>query len=156
MLAVSQAPIARSFTMPAARPQISGSGGSTIIRNHEQIATVAGSVSFAAGLSLYAWLSGRARGYEKYRLRRFRAYYVPADTGTTTVGEIYVGFDYDPVDAAPSSLAAMSAYETMPPNECTMVSVSTQACDACLTASNIRRFAVVLSLVIFSCMMLLL
>jgi hypothetical protein len=120
MLAVSQAPIARSFTMPSARPQISSVAGSTIIRNHEQIATVAGSVSFAAsryrinpGLSLFAWLSGRARGYEKYRLRKFRAYYVPANTGTTTVGEIYVGFDYDPVDAAPSTLAALSAYETM-------------------------------------------
>jgi hypothetical protein len=95
------------------------SGRETIVTGHEQIATINGSVAFAAtkhpinpGLPLYAWLSDRAKGWEKYRFRKFEVVYVPAEAVTTTAGSIYLAIDYNPSDAAPSILPAMSTYET--------------------------------------------
>jgi hypothetical protein len=95
------------------------SGRETIVTGHEQIATVLGSVAFAStkhpinpGLGLYAWLSDRARGWEKYRFKKFEVVYVPAEAVTTTAGSIYLAIDYNPSDAAPSTLPAMSTYET--------------------------------------------
>lgn len=116
----SAAPIARNFRVRNAQPQMRElSSGSTLITGHEEIATVAGSVSFAAtryrfnpGLPLFTRLSQLAATYEKYRVRRLEFVYVPANAVTTTPGVVYLAADYDPVDAAPASLAALSTYET--------------------------------------------
>jgi len=93
-------------------------GRITVISGHEQISTVNGSVLFSSsatavnpGLSLYTWLSERSLGWEKYMFKRFDVIYIPAEAVTTTPGSIYLAAEYDPKDAAPVSLAAMSTYE---------------------------------------------
>lgn len=101
------------------KPTIKTVNGKTIIVGHEEFATLSGSVAFAAtrhlinpGLSgMFAWLSGRATGYDKYRVVRLEYHYVPAEAVTTTAGVVYMAFDYDPDDAPPSTLAALSTYE---------------------------------------------
>ncbi len=104
--------------MPQA-PRLITRNGKTIVVGHENFATVSGSVAFGAtryqvnpGLaSLFAWLSGRASGYEKYRLHKLEVAYVPAEAVVTTAGVVYLAFDYDPDDAAPTTLASLSTYE---------------------------------------------
>jgi len=80
---------------------------------------VNGSASFEAtaysiqpGLALYTWLSQRARGWEKYRFRKFEVTYIPEAAVTTTTGSVYLAAEYNPSDQAPASLAALSTYET--------------------------------------------
>jgi hypothetical protein len=79
---------------------------------------VNGSSSYSAtkielnpGLPVLPWLSPQAKSWEKYRWN-VTAHYVPSNAVTTTPGKIYLAADYDPVDAAPSTQAAISAYET--------------------------------------------
>jgi len=112
-------PNALPASVRPAAPQIITRNGKTIIVGHEEFATLSGSVAFAAtryqcnpGLaSLFAWLSGRAQGYEKYKLHALELVYVPAEAVVTTAGVVYLAFDYDPDDAAPGSLASLSTYE---------------------------------------------
>ncbi len=112
-------PAAMSTRIVPRAPEISTVNGRSIIKAHEQIATVSGSVAFATtkyfvnpGLPIYTWLSGQAAGWEKHHIKKFQIVYVPAEAVTTTAGSIYLAFDYDPMDAAPSNLAALSTYET--------------------------------------------
>jgi hypothetical protein len=112
-------PIAKSVNVTPQRPSMSEQNGKTIVRGHEQFATLNGSTAFAAtrkqinpGLSnIFAWLSDRAKGYEKYRIRKLEVKYVPAEAVVTTAGVVYLAFDYDPDDAPPTTLAALSSFE---------------------------------------------
>ncbi len=111
-------PTAKAVRVIPRPPQVQNTGRSTMITGHEQIATVSGSVSFAAtkygtnpGLTQFAWLSSRAAGFEKYRYRRFVVHYIPDKAVTTTPGSVFLAADFDPSDAAPGSLADMSTYE---------------------------------------------
>lgn len=112
-------PAASSTRVMSRAPEIHSSNGKSVVRAHEQIATVSGSVGFSAtkyqvnpGLSIYTWLSGQATGWEKHRVRKFQVVYVPAEAVTTTAGSVYLAFDYDPMDSAPQTLAALSTFET--------------------------------------------
>lgn len=106
--------------MSSQRPVIRSNGRMTTVRNHELIGSVNGSASFTAtkyevnpGLeSLLAWLSSQAQKWEKYRWRKLCLHYVPSNAVTTTPGKVYLAADYDPMDSAPSTQAALSAYET--------------------------------------------
>lgn len=118
-LEVSAAPAARNYRVRPRPPVMSSNSRSTVVQGHEEIATVNGSVSFAAtryrfnpGLDVYTRLAKVANTFEKYRVRKLEFVYVPAESVTTTPGVVYLAADYDPVDAAPASLAALSTYET--------------------------------------------
>ncbi len=113
------APAAVSTKVLSRAPEVVSRNGRSIIKAHEQIATVSGSVGFSTtkyyvnpGLGIYTWLSGQAAGWEKHRIRKFQVVYIPAEAVTTTAGSVYLAFDYDPMDAAPASLASLSTYET--------------------------------------------
>lgn len=87
------------------------------------VSAVAGSTSFSAtkyavnpGMAAFAWLSDRAKGYEKYSWVEFRAEYRPSDGSTQTKGRVYMALDYDPSDPAPSSKSAMIPYESRSDN----------------------------------------
>jgi hypothetical protein len=67
------------------------------------------------GLSSFTWLSQRALGWEKYKFLRLEFVYIPSTAVTSTPGSVYLGLDYDPTDAAPGSLGAMSSYESFEP-----------------------------------------
>jgi hypothetical protein len=94
-------------------------GRDTVIEGHELLSTINGSVTFSAtrfrinpGLTTYTWLSERAKGWEQYRFEDIHFVYVPSNAVTTTPGSVYLVADYDPSDPAPSSLAALSTYQT--------------------------------------------
>jgi len=119
LLTYTDTPSARQVHVRSRTPIIRTNTNSTIIDGHEQIATVSGSVSFVTtkyqvnpGLGFYTWLSSRATGWEKYKLRKFEIMYVPAEANTTTPGSVYLAADYDPNDPPPSTLQALSTYET--------------------------------------------
>ncbi len=112
-------PAAKNVNVSAVAPIISNRDGVCHIIGQEQIATINGSVTFNAeqfkfnpGLTTYSWLSLQAVGWEKYRVKQLEFVYVPAEAVTTTPGTIYLAYDYDPSDAAPSSLASISTYES--------------------------------------------
>ncbi len=118
-LSTKAIPAAKNVNVAPIAPVISTRDGVCHIIGQEQIATVNGTVSFSAtqvkfnpGLPIYTWLSLQAIGWEKYRVKQLEFVYVPAEAVTTTPGTIYLAYDYDPVDAPPSSLASISTYET--------------------------------------------
>lgn len=118
-LDVRSAPAARNFRVVPRQPTTRSMGKNTIIEGHEEIATVFGSTAYAAtryrvnpGLPIFTRLSEIAKTFEKWRARKLQFVYVPVESVTTTPGAVYLCADYDPVDPAPASLAALSTYET--------------------------------------------
>jgi hypothetical protein len=144
----SNTPAARNVRVQSRQPVIRSSGGKCFISGHEEIATISGSVTFTAtkyeinpGLPLYTWLKTQAIGWEKYKFRKLQYVYVPAEAVTTTAGSIYLCADYDPTDAAPSSLAGLSTYETQCNSrvyESTSLNVSSQRMFDGIQAKKIR------------------
>jgi len=112
-------PIARSYTMASQSPRLQTRSGRTIVRNHELIATIPNSTSYSGvkyginpGLStIFPWLASQAIKWEKYKWNKFSVHFVPSTAVSTTAGKITLAFDFNPYDAAPASLADMSAYE---------------------------------------------
>jgi hypothetical protein len=115
----SVVPAATNVRVVSRQPTIRSERGKCVISGHEQIATINGSPTFSAtkyainpGLSDYTWLQTQAKGWEKYKFRHLQWVYVPAEAVTTTPGSVYICADYDPDDAAPETLPALSTYET--------------------------------------------
>jgi hypothetical protein len=82
----------------------------------ERITTISGSTAFAVGTSLYCnpglassfpWLAGHAQLFEKYRVHKL-IYRYKNLKGTSSAGNILMSFDYDSLDAAPSTAIAMT------------------------------------------------
>jgi hypothetical protein len=122
MKTVSKAfPIARNISVVQSEPIIRHFGKMTSVTHHELITSVSGSSSFSSaryesnpGISTtFPWLYALAQKYEKYRFRRLELVYIPSKAVVTTPGTVYLSVDYDPDDAAPSSEAAISTYETL-------------------------------------------
>lgn len=118
-LSVRSVPAARTYHVEPRPARIKSGLKSTVISNHELIATVNGSVAFTStrysvnpGLLLYTWLSTQAAGWEKYKFRKLNFVYVPAEAVVTTPGSVYLAAEYDPNTAPPSSLQGLSTYET--------------------------------------------
>jgi len=119
LLTYTDTPAARQVVVKNRPPVVRTGNNATRITGHEQIATVNGSIGFTStkyqvnpGLGFYTWLSSRAVGWEKYKLIKFEVMYVPAEANTTTPGSVYLVADYDPTDPPPSSLQALSTYES--------------------------------------------
>lgn len=78
------------------------------IVHRELVATVNGSVAFAAtsysinpGFALtFPWLSTQASGWEQYRFNKLNFEFVTR-TATTTLGSVILSPDYDPLDPPP-------------------------------------------------------
>jgi hypothetical protein len=97
------------------------SGDSAFIEGDIEFLNVNNSTSFSAvRIELNPGLSSTfgtraaniAKGYERYRFVRLQASYVPTEAVTTTSGQVYLAAEYDPNDDAPSSLQALSTYQT--------------------------------------------
>jgi len=80
-------------------------------RECERVGTVVGSVSFANVLNLainpglaesFPWLSGVAQHYERYRIDSLKVRYKNLK-GTSSDGNVLMSFDYDTLDAGPTS-----------------------------------------------------
>lgn len=89
-------------------------------RECERIGTIVGSSSFANALSLqtnpglsasFPWLSGHAGLFEKYKVHKL-VYRYKNLKGTSTDGNVIMSYDYDTLDAPPSSaiLATQSTH----------------------------------------------
>lgn len=64
-----------------------------------------------ANFVLFPWLSGIARGFEKYRFTRLSFRFVPSNP-TTAPGRFYAAVDYDYNDEPASSLPTLMSNET--------------------------------------------
>jgi hypothetical protein len=53
-----------------------------------------------------------ATGFEKYCFEKLEATYIPGQSVVTTPGTLYLAAEYDPNDDAPTSLQALSTYQT--------------------------------------------
>lgn len=118
-MSVRSVPAARTYHVESRPARIRSGLKSTVISNHELIASVNGSHEFAStrysvnpGLLMYTWLSTQAAGWEKYKFKKLNFVYVPAEAVVTTPGSVYLAAEYDPNTAAPSSLQGLSTYET--------------------------------------------
>jgi hypothetical protein len=118
-MSIRSVPAARTYHVESRPARIKSGLKSTVISNHELIATVNGSQEFATmrysvnpGLLIYTWLSTQAAGWEKYKFKKLNFVYVPAEAVVTTPGSVYLAAEYDPNTAPPSSLQGLSTYET--------------------------------------------
>jgi len=89
---------------------------SILYKECERVGTVNGSVSFGVVLNLacnpgisasFPWLSGHALLYEKYRVNKL-VYRYKNLKGTASDGNIVMMFDYDTLDAAPTTAVEMT------------------------------------------------
>ena len=122
VLSVRQRPVpaATNVRVQPGRPQSTSTKDGVRVRGAEVFLDVPGSVgfqttiaSFNPGLDSLPWLSNQAAGWEKYRVHGLKIRYVPSLAVTTTAGSVYLAFDYDASDGASSTLADLSAYDTM-------------------------------------------
>lgn len=100
-------------------PLQAGAGRKLIVQNFELVHTANGSAGvFSSGgdvcnpglASNYPWLSGIAKQYVKFNWRFLRYIYVPT-CSTATAGSTFFMFNYDYLDAGPSSLAQVAQSE---------------------------------------------
>jgi len=82
------------------------------------------------GLPSFPWLSGQSQGWEKYRFRSLSFSYVPIYATTASAGSVFLGIDYDPTDAAPNTLAALSSFESLK---------SSRMWDSCSLQGQVRK-----------------
>lgn len=109
-----QVPASAGVMLGRSNPYVRSNGNGTIVQNVEVAANVA--VSATVGnqvvqcnpVQVGAWLTGLAANYSKWRWRSLRFFYVPV-CPTSTPGSIHMGLQYDNVDAAPSTVATISA-----------------------------------------------
>jgi len=113
-------PAATSVSIRARQPTIVTTPRGTRVTGAELVAVLNGSTGFSSGriavnpgLPDFVRLSNQAAGFEKYKIRRWKIRYVPSQAVTTTAGSVYLGFDYDPTDAPPTTLAALSTYASL-------------------------------------------
>jgi len=105
--------VSYSNRMVTSRARISsnrGKKGPTVITHRELInGSILGSTSFAVSntyslnpgiATTFPWLSTQASQYEEYRFRSLVFHYIPI-AGTTTVGDVHLIPDYDPVNPPP-------------------------------------------------------
>lgn len=91
----------------------------TLIEGHEIFADAIGyedfttrGYNFNPGLAIYERLSQLALAYEKYKVRKLEVVYVPTKALVVTPGAIYLTAEYDPSESEPTTMNALSAYET--------------------------------------------
>jgi hypothetical protein len=82
----------------------------------ERVSTIVGSTAFAVGSSItcnpgltssFPWLSGHAQLFEKYKIHKL-IYRYKNLKGTSSAGNVLMAFDYDSLDAPPSTAIAMT------------------------------------------------
>lgn len=106
-----------SLTFTNGEPNIDtshGASGVMIVSHKEFFVDVQSSTAFTVSSHfinpgnqlLFPWLSKIAMGFEFYRFRKLKFYYVTS-TNTSNVGSVMSAFDYDPTDAVPDGKAAM-------------------------------------------------
>lgn len=114
------APVARTLRGYTVRaPQVSGNlGGRSITISHrEYIQDVSGTVLFTAlpfpvnpGRDIcFPWLADLASRYERYQFSKLRFLYEPR-CPTTMAGTVVLAFDYDALDAAPTTKQDVYSY----------------------------------------------
>lgn len=113
-------PLAKNYVIQPQPTRATDIGrNETLIEGHEIFAEAIGhdtflskGFSFNPGLALYERLSKLALAYEKYRVRKLEVVYVPTRAVTITPGAIYLTAEYDPSETPPSSMNALSSYES--------------------------------------------
>lgn len=92
--------------------------GSVVITERERIASVNGSSSFALALThtlnpgliaSFPWLSNIANQYDKYRVHK-AIYRFKTARGTSSAGNVLMGFDKDPTDSPPGTAMEMTQH----------------------------------------------
>lgn len=88
------------------------------VRHREYVAEVPGATAWTvtsyvvqpALQTLFVWLASIAGNFEKYRLRALRFYY-ETESATSQAGSVVFAFDFDALDAAPTSKQAALSYK---------------------------------------------
>lgn len=113
-------PIANSFHVLPRPPKTFSAGRNTVIDGSELFGDVESRTvpafgvrqfRFNPGLVVFERLSKIASAFEKYTIRKLQIVYVPTRAVVTSPGSVHLAADFDPDDAPPSSLAALSTYE---------------------------------------------
>lgn len=113
-------PVSKSFHVVPKPPRTSTAGRNTIIDGSELFATLDTQLEpefssniyrFNPGLDLYQRLSKISLAYEKYTVKKLQIVYVPTRATTITPGSVYLAADFDPSEAPPSNISALSTYE---------------------------------------------
>jgi len=108
--------VAASSTMMSTNPRIVKTSTGYIVEHRELVATIAGSVGFAANfypvnpglVTTFPWLSTLAQSYEQYRFNALQFEFITR-AATADRGSVLMVPEYDPTDPAPLSEAAASA-----------------------------------------------
>lgn len=115
------APISKSFSVISRPMTIKSNGKYSDVPFQIEVAVINNTTTFTAqsfalnpGLSstFGTRLANIASGFEKYRFLNLSSTYVPTAAVTTTAGQVYQAAEYDPNDAPPDSLQALSTYQT--------------------------------------------
>lgn len=141
------APVAMNYRMPRSLPKLTssvGKDGRMTVRNSELfVDPFLGNPLFEItefevnpGLRSFKWLSQIANAYEEYRWTRLEFHYVPSGATTITAGQVLMAIDYDPDDSPPSTLEAMTTYQTF--SEARAWSRSAITCSASMMHETMR------------------
>lgn len=113
-------PLTKSYHVEPKPSRMSSAGKNTVIDGSELFATVdtllvpefnSKIYRFNPGLDLYPRLSKIALAYEKYTVRKLQVVFVPTRATTITPGSVYLAADFDPCEAPPGNISALSTYE---------------------------------------------
>lgn len=112
-------PIAMSIRTQGGQPKITTGKTSVIVSHTEYIQDLATTgfdlriikLPINPGLpASFPWLNLLAAGYESYKIRRFRARYLPS-APTTLAGYVIMAFDFDPSDNSPTDKVSIMQYD---------------------------------------------
>lgn len=114
-----EAPIAMSIRTQGGQPKITTGRNMVIISHTEYIQDLATTdqnlrvikIPINPGLpASFPWLNLLAAGYESYKIKSFRARYLPS-VATTLAGYVIMAFDFDPSDNNPTDKVSMMQYD---------------------------------------------
>jgi len=100
-------------------PSMVMNGPNAVCKNYELISSFQtgnaafqeSSVNLNPGItSVFPWLSSIARNYNKFRFLRLR-FFFSGSCPTSTAGKVWIRLSYDPLDAAPTTLAEVMQSE---------------------------------------------
>jgi hypothetical protein len=116
MVRKSSKPAVYSTVLNPPPVRVTARGRGSLVEGTERFVTVSGQTAFTAlGFACqpthpnFNILLRQGQLYESYRVESLEVLYIPSDGVTTTVGTIYLGWDYDCLDSLPATVQNLVA-----------------------------------------------